>query len=94
MRLLTNSGNATGADIPIRQWGNRELSHLYTLFVWGTFDGSTTTLEISPDGIQWFSVTGVSITSKTAINVEFRASHVRAVTAGGAGATSVNALIN
>lgn len=94
MRLLTNSGAGAGASFEIREWGNRHISHLYTLFVWGTMGGATVTLEISPDNVVWFPVSGVSVTADlTALNVEFRARYVRAVITGGAG-PSINALLN
>ena len=83
MRLLTAAGNGNGTAVPIRGWGNRELSHLYTLFVWGEFGGGTVTLEISPDGTNWFEVSDVALTAAGCINVEFRAPHVRAVVSGG-----------
>jgi hypothetical protein len=93
MRLLTASGNGNGADVPIRQWGNRGISQLYTLYVWGTFDGGAVTLEISLDGTEWFSVTGVSISAKGCVNVEFRAPHVRAVVAGGGASVAIDAFL-
>ena len=93
MLLLSNASGGNGTTFEIRQWGNRELNHLYTLFVWGTFGGATVTLEISHNGTDWFTVSGVSITAKTALNVEFRARYVRAVITGGAGVT-LNALLN
>lgn len=93
MLLLSAAAGGNGATFQIRQWGNRELEHLYTLFVWGTFGGATVTLEISFDGVEWFPVSGVSITAKTVVNVEFRAQYVRAVVTGGAG-VSINALLN
>lgn len=85
MRLLTAAGAGAGAAQQIGQWGNREISHLYTFYVWGTFGGATVTLEISFDGVEWFTVTGISITVRTVINAEFRARFVRAVVTGGAG---------
>ena len=85
MRLLTAAANGNGATTEIKQWGNRELVRLFTLFVFGTFGGATVTLQISPNGTDWFTVSGVSITSASAINVEFRAPYVRAVVSGGTG---------
>lgn len=92
MKLLTAAGNGNGNGMPIRQWGNREIEHLYTLFVSGTFGGAAVTLEISPDGSTWFPITGLSITALGCINVEFRAPFVRAVVTGGAG-PSIDALL-
>lgn len=93
MRLLSDASAGNGSSFEIREWGNRHISHLYTLFVWGTFGGATVTLQISPDGVEWFDVSGVSVTAKGALNVEFRARFVRAVITGGAGVT-LQALLN
>lgn len=93
MRLLTDSAGGAGSSFEIREWGNRYKNQLYTLFVWGTFGGAIVTLEISFDGVEWFAVSGVNITAKTALNVEFRARFVRAVVTGGAGVT-LQALLN
>lgn len=93
MRLLNNSGGGNGATFEIREWGNRHIEHMYTLFVWGTFGGATVTVEISPDETNWFPVSGVSITDKVALNLEFRARFVRAVVTGGT-APSIQALLN
>lgn len=77
MKLLTESDNATGIAVAIRSGLNRDISHLYTLYVWGTFGGGTATLQISPDNVNWFA-TGVSVTEISTVNVEFRANFVRA----------------
>lgn len=85
MRLFTAAGGAiTGASLAIREGLNRNKHQLYTFYVWGTFGGATVTLQISPDGTNWFG-TGVAITAQGASNVEFRANFVRAVSSGGAG---------
>lgn len=93
MRLLTAGGNGNGASFQIRQGLNRHIDHLYTLYVWGTFDGGAVTLEVSFDGTEWFSIAGLSITAKAVQNVEFRAGYVRAVVTGGGAGVAVNALI-
>lgn len=92
MRLLTAAGAGNGTAVTISEWGNRYNSRIYTLFVWGTFGGSTVTLEISPDNSNWFPVAGISITAAGAVNAEFRAPYVRAVVTGGA-AQAVDALL-
>lgn len=94
MQLLTNAGvGETGDTVEIHMPGRGEISRLLTLFVWGTFDGTTVTLQISPDGSEWFDVTDASsITSKIALNVQFRCKYVRAITTGGT-APAVNAAL-
>lgn len=97
MQLLNNSGNATGAAVPLRA-NSRAESQLYTLYVWGTFDGGAVTLQISPhetgDAAEdWFTITGLSVTTQEAVNVEFRAARVRAVAAGGGAGIAVDAVL-
>lgn len=90
MRLLTDAAEDTnGANINIRIPKGLLPTHFYTLFVWGTFGGTTVTLQISPDdGTTWFNIVDAdSITVKSVINLEFVCSHVRAITTGGTGAT-------
>lgn len=92
MRLFTAAGGAvTGTALAIREGLNRNKHQLYTFFVWGTFGGATVTLQISPDNVNWFG-TGVSVTAQGAVNVEFRANFVRAMSTGGAG-SSIDALL-
>lgn len=92
MRLFTAAGGAaTGAAQAIREALNRNKHQLYTFFVWGNFGGATVTLQISPDNVNWFG-TGVSVTVQSAVNVEFRANFVRAVSTGGAG-SAIDALL-
>lgn len=95
MRLLEDADNGNGSPFQLRHGQNQHLDQLKTLYVWGDFDGAAVTLEISPnpDDFPWFPVTGVSITTDAAVNVEFRANFVRAVVSGGGGAESLNAII-
>lgn len=93
MRLLINAGAGNGQPFQLREALNPLMQHLYTLFVWGTFGGATVTFEISFDQVEWFAVTGVTVTAKTVINVEFKARFCRAVVTGGAG-PSIQAFLN
>jgi hypothetical protein len=91
MRLLQNSGNATGTAIQIRGGANRNLDQLHTVFIDGTFDGGAATLEIAMEEAgPWFAVPGFSITTKAVMNVEFKAYWVRGVVAGGGGTVSID----
>lgn len=86
MRLLTNAGvGVTGTAVDLPDPRGRIRGHLWTLFVDGTFSGTTVTFEISPDGSTWFTPTGGALTAKTALNFEFRAKSVRCSTSGGTG---------
>lgn len=89
MQLLTAAGNGDGTAVDNRQLNRRD-SSFFTLFVWGTFGGSTVKLQISPDGTNWFDVSGAdAITAAGALNVEFRAKQVRGSVSGGT-ANSIN----
>jgi len=94
MQLLSAAAeDTTGSTNELAMPGRGELSHFFTLFVWGTFGGTTVKLQISPNGSEWFDVTDAdAITVKTVLNVQFRAAYVRAITSGGA-AASINAAL-
>ena len=64
-----------------------------TLFVWGTFGGATVTIEVSPDGIEWFTLPSLTITAKYVGNVDLAARggiYIRAF-ASGTTTSSLNA---
>ena len=86
--LLTASSNATTVGIKLLSQVDKG-TPIRTLFVWGTHGAGTTKLQMSPDNVNWFDVTGASFTANGAINVEFRARWIRAVVSGGT-ANSVN----
>ena len=88
MKLLSGAANGNGSSFDMPHPGSVHKSHIRTLYVWGTFGGSTVKLQIatSDSPTEWFDVTDAdNITSKTAINVEVRADHVRGVVSGGTG---------
>lgn len=82
---LAAGATSTPVDIP----HPRDLmrSQLRTFYVYGTFGGTTITIEISPDGTNWFNPATASYTAKSVANLEFRAKQVRVVSTGGAGAS-------
>ena len=93
MDLLSNAGNGNGPTVLRPQPAGPEGQQFFTLFVWGTFDGATVTLEVSPGGdAPWFD-SGVEITAAQAINVEFKARKLRAVVSGGGGSVSISAAV-
>jgi len=85
LRLLSTAGAGAGTAKQLVSISHMIKNHLFTFFVWGTFGGSTVTVEISPDGTNWFPVTGLSWTVLDVKNAEFRALQVRGVVTGGAG---------
>lgn len=85
-RIATAQANGNSTGIAISRYAHIEESHLRTVFIDGTFGGSTVKFQISIDDSTYFDVTGAdAITAKTAINVEFRAPFCRINVAGGTG---------
>jgi hypothetical protein len=62
------------------------------LFVYGTWGGSTATLQISPDGTNWAAVGGAGITANGVINVTAPARYARCVMTGGTPTVSAQLL--
>jgi len=85
MRILSGANNGNGASFELKTGGKRDKENIRTVYCWGTFGGATVTAEISIDGTEWFSVTGVSFTVKGAVNIEARARYIRGVVTGGTG---------
>jgi phage baseplate assembly protein gpV len=91
MILLNAAPAGNGAADPCRNLN--KYNYLYTLYVFGTFDGATFTLEVTPDnGTTWFTVPSTNVTVKSVMNVEFKATHVRGVVTGGT-APAINAVL-
>ena len=90
VKLLLNSDNATGAAHRISDFTADNIAHWRTIFIYGDFDGGTVKIEVSPNNIDFFDVTGLdAVTSKTVENIEFRAGFIRA-SLSGATAGSIN----
>jgi len=92
MKILDSAGNGNGDSYELLTGGRMPKENIRTVYCWGTFGGATVTVEVSPDGSNWFSVTGLSFTSADAINMEVRARYVRGVVTGGT-SPSVNMLL-
>jgi hypothetical protein len=84
--ILSAAGNGDGTAVAFPRYSALHEKQLRTLFVYGTFGGSTVKLQISPDNATWFDVPNAdAITSQTTMNVEFRAPWVRGTVSGGTG---------
>lgn len=88
MSLTIASAQGNGTSTPVRMSGksfrDSKPALIYTCYIYGTFNGASVTLEVSPDGVEWFDVPGAeAITSKLAINLEFNAAFIRCTVAGG-----------
>ena len=91
INLASGAGNGNGTTIERSRFNHLEESHMRTLYVWGTFGGGTGTLQISPDGTNWFNVPNAdAITAASVLNVEFRAPYIRFNFTGGT-TPSINA---
>lgn len=92
--LATAQGNGTTASKQVRVPLSLRESHLRTLYVYGTFDTATVTLQASHNNVDFFAVTGAdAITAKTAINVEMRAAWFRVVVASGNGSEAIDVVL-
>jgi hypothetical protein len=61
----------------------------YTLVAWGTWDGATVSLELSPDGgTTWIAITGASFTDDGAANIDTQAGLTYRGAVSGAGAST------
>jgi hypothetical protein len=58
-----------------------------TVYLWGTFDGATVEVKVSPDGSEYFDVADASFTDKGFANVQARF-EVLALTVSSAGAST------
>ena len=65
MSLLFDGQAADGQSTKVV----KNLADLVTVFCWGTFNGVTVKLQISPDKINWFDLTDATFTAKGTINV-------------------------
>lgn len=69
-----------------------------TVFVWGTFDGATVTIEISPDGVEWFDAPNsdgdpLEFTAKGVENIDVQCAYIRAVVTNAGASTEVSAAV-
>lgn len=94
MRLLTAAGNGNGVTTEFNTGGKRH-DNLRSIYCFGTFDGATVTVEVSPDnGTTWFAIDLVSFTAKGSMNMEARATDIRGVVAGGGGSEAINLIVH
>lgn len=88
MKLLDAASTGTGTAQALHFDLNRHHSNLYTLYVYGSFDGNAATVQISPNGTDWFDVDGAdNITAAIALNMEIRCKFIRATITGAGNST-------
>ena len=61
-----------------------------TVYLWGTFDGATVDVQVSPDGKEYFTVTDASFTGKGFTNVQARFQVLALTVSANGASTSVN----
>ena len=95
MRLATAAANGTTTPEVIQSPGHAYKSHLYTLYVYGTFDSANVEMQASPDNkTTFFKIPDADlITTKTMLNLEFRATHIQAVITGGLGSEAIDIIL-
>ena len=83
--VLAAVDDSTGASVP------GYFTDKVTVYITGTFDSATVTLEASPDdGTTWAPVAGVSATAATVVTVDLVATAIRGVVAGSTTAASIS----
>ena len=82
MYQLFKNATANGQSGTVKTYRER-----HTVFAWGTWGGATAKLQISPNGIDWFDLTGASFTANGSATFEIATDvYLRADIAGGTGA--------
>ena len=92
LTLLSASSNATGSANPLKT-PDKRTSEIRTVYAYGTWDGATATVELSPDGGTTWVDSGISLTADGMTNLEARGDQIRAVLAGGGGSESVTVVL-
>lgn len=85
----TTDGNKTAVEMPSAS--HLMKSHLRTVYAWGTWDGAALEFEVSPDGgTTWLDPPNNSFSADGMINLEIRATQMRAVQSSSGGSTSIS----
>ena len=94
LHLLTaaGAGNGTSFQITHHELGNVSKRFSYSIYIYGTFGGSTVTLEGSHDDSTFIPITNASWTANATTNIEFYGIYLRGVVTGGSG-QSVNMVL-
>lgn len=64
-----------------------------TVYVWGTFDGANVQLQVSPDGVEWFTPLNATFSAKAVTNINVSAYYVRGIVSNAGASTSVNLVV-
>ena len=93
--LLTAAANSTGTAKKIvdHAQGNIGKRFSYSIYIYGTFDGATVTLEGSHDNVTFIAITNASWTANSTTNIEFYGNYLRGKVAGGSGSESITMVL-
>lgn len=90
MNILSGASNGTGTAVQFKGAGNRHKESVLTLYVFGTWDGATAKLQVSPDNSNWLDVTGAdAFTADDVVNINGHFHYMRGVVSGGGGSESI-----
>ena len=94
LHLLTAAGAGAGTAIQMvdHASGNISKRFSYSIYVYGTFGGSTVTLEGSHDNVTFIPITNASWTANATTNIEFYGNYLKGVVTGGSG-QSINMVL-
>ena len=95
LHLLTaaSNGNGTATKMVEHRFGNVNRRFSYTIYITGTFDSATVTLEGSHDNSTWVAITDASWTAAAVTNIEFYGTWLRGVVASGSGSESITMVL-
>ena len=89
--LSAATANGNGDSVAINISGGARRNGTGSIAVWGTFDGATVQIEVSPDNSEWIAVTDGAFTAEGTKVMESYLPYVRAVVSSAGGSTSVSA---
>jgi hypothetical protein len=90
--VLTSNTNSSA--LAVRNHVGPTTKFEFTVFYYGTFDSGTIKLQASPDnGTTWIDIPNSSSTTATCMNMEIRATQIRANLSGAGGSASVSVMI-
>lgn len=81
---FTFADNGTSSAIKVDNYKGKGALFTFTAYYYGTFNSATVKLQASANnGTTYVDIPNSSSTSATVINMEIRATHIRAVVSGG-----------
>lgn len=88
---LLNARTTDGSGTPLELKRALHVPREGSLFIFGTFNGCTVTIQDSMDGSTWFDIPSGAFTAKARVNYQTHAKYVRATVSSAGASTSVSA---